>query len=208
MNLPTIFIMFIMGLLPQQPATIAKSPQDFHWDWRDAQELRARESLRNAQMDSADKSAIVEALEPVIRPYLADLGDESQKRLEEEALNTRVKLIDLDRDGTPEVVAQAMVACGASGNCPFWVLQKKPDCYKLLLEDTVETFTVQKTRTNGFSDIVLASHDSAFEQTIDVYRYEGGAYKDAGCYDAVVAVLDGDVIRRLPEPRLKPCSMK
>lgn len=202
------FSLLAICVLLIQAATAVKTPPSFQWNWRDEQELRPAQSLRNAHIAETDRSAIAQVLEKEIRPYLADLGDDSQKRLEEEALSTRIKLIDLDQDGTPEVVAQAMVACGASGNCPFWLLRKKAEGYTLLLEDTVETFTVQKTRTNGFSDIVLASHDSAFEETIDVYRYEGGEYKDVGCYDAVVAVLDGDVIRRLPEPRLKPCSIK
>lgn len=206
MNLPTLVA--ICAMLVQAVAS-AKPMQNFHWNWNDAQSLRPAQSLRNAQMSAGDKSAIAKALEAEIRPYLSDAGDDSQDRLEQEALRTRIKLIDLNEDGTPEVIAQSMVACGASGNCPFWILQKDSSGYKLLLDDNAETFTIQTTRTNGYSDIVLALHDSAFEQTLDVYHYSGGAYKGTpGCYSATVAVLEGGAIRKLAEPRIKACAEK
>lgn len=201
-------ILLSLCVLLVQGATAAKPAQEFHWNWHDAQALRVSDSLRNAQMDASEKSAIATALKAQIRPYLADLGDDSASRLEEEAFSTRVKLIDLNQDGTPEVIAQAMVACGASGNCPFWILRKEAGGYKLLLDDSAETFTIQRARTNGYSDLVLALHDSAFEQTLDVYRYAKDQYADGGCYVATVAVLDDHAIRRLTEPKLTPCQEK
>lgn len=200
-------ILLSLCVLLVQAARPAKPARDFHWNWHDAQALRASDSLRNAQMDANEKSAIAAALKAQIRPYLTDLGDDSASKLEEEAFNTRVKLIDLNQDGTPEVIAQAMVACGASGNCPFWILRKEAGGYKLLLDDSAETFTIQKTRTNGYSDIVLALHDSAFEQTLDVYQYADGEYKGSpGCYSAIVAVMEADGIHQLAEPRVTPCA--
>lgn len=201
-------ILLSLGVLLVQAATAAKSTQEFHWNWHDAQALRVSDSLRNAQMDASEKSAIATALKAQIRPYLADLGDDSASRLDEEAFSTRVKLIDLNQDGTPEVIAQAMVACGASGNCPFWILRKEAGGYKLLLDDSAETFTIQKTRTNGYADLVLALHDSAFEQTLDVYHYAKGEYAGGACYVATVAVLDDHAISRLAEPKLSACQEK
>ncbi len=193
-----------------QAATPTKRARDFQWNWREAQSLRPSDSLRNAQMDASEKSAIAEVLKAQIRPYLEDLGDNSASRLEDEAFSTRVKRVDLNQDGTPEVIAQAMVACGASGNCPCWILQKASGSYKLLLDDSAETFTIQKTRTNGYADLVLALHDSAFQQTLDVYHYARGTYvADAACYVATVAVLEeGAGIRSLAEPQVKRCEQK
>lgn len=200
-------ILLSLYVLLGQAVTPATPAQKLHWNWRDAQALRPSDSLRNAKMGANEKSAIATVLKAQIRPYLADLGDDSASRLEEETFSTRVKMIDLNQDGTPEVIAQSMVACGASGNCPFWILRKQSAGYKLLLDDSAETFTIQKTRTNGYSDIVLALHDSAFEQTLDVYQYAGGEYKGSpGCYSAIFAVMEADGIHQLAEPRVTPCA--
>lgn len=206
MNIPAFLAICTLFVQAARPA---KPVRDFHWNWHDAQALCVSDSLRNAQVSAAEKAAIATVLKVQIRPYLADLGDDSASRLEDEAFSARINLIDLNQDGTPEVIAQAMVACGASGNCPFWIFQKNSGKYKLLLDDSAETFTIQKSRTNGYADIVLALHDSAFEQTLDVYRYTNGAYAaDAGCYVATVAVLDSNAIRRLTEPKLTACQEK
>jgi len=199
------FCWIICALLLQANNAITTS-QAFYWNWKEAQALGVKQSLRNAQMNADDKTAIAKALEKVIQPYLSDAG-EPDDQLQEEALKTRVKQVDLNGDGVPEVIAQAMVGCGASGNCPFWIFQKQSDGYKLLLDDSAETFTIQKTRTNGYSDIVLALHDSEFEQTLDVYHYANGEYKGTtGCYTAIVAVMKDDGIHELAEPRVTPCK--
>ena len=105
---------------------------------------------------------------------MADLEIESETALQKAALNTRVKMIDLNGDGVPEVVAQGMVNCSPTGNCPFWVFQKTVRGYKLLVESYGQTFTVQKTSTNGFRDIVVSMHSSAKESGLTNYRYKDG----------------------------------
>jgi len=168
MDLPELVV--ICALL-MQAATTAKSSSRFHWDWRNSQSLRPAQSLRNVKISENDRTAIMVALDAQIRPDMADYGIESESQLKEEVVSTRIAMIDLNGDGTPEIVAQAMVACGASGNCPFWIFQKQSGGYKLLLEDSAETFTIQKTHTNGYSDIVLGLHDSLFEQSLELYHF-------------------------------------
>jgi hypothetical protein len=60
------------------------------------------------------------------------------------------KMIDLNGDGLPEVVAQGMIGCGATGNCPFGVLRKAKQGYELILKGEAQTFTIQKSNSNGF----------------------------------------------------------
>jgi hypothetical protein len=53
------------------------------------------------------------------------------------ALKTRVKFIDLNGDGSPEVIAQPVgieAGCGATGNCPFWVFERTSTGYKAILK--------------------------------------------------------------------------
>jgi hypothetical protein len=202
MNLPELVVICALSV----QAAAAKSPSSFHWDWQNSQSLRPTQSLRNARMSEGERAAIAAALETRIRPDMADYGIESGSQLKADVMSTRIAMVDLNSDETPEVVAQARVACGASGNCPFWIFQKNSGDYKLMLEDSAETFTIQKTRTNGYSDIVLGLHDSLFEQSLEPYHFAGGEYKDAGCYSATVAVTEDDGVHKLAEPRVTPCT--
>jgi hypothetical protein len=120
----------------------------FQWDWKDSQELKADQSLRNAKLAEQQRDAIAEQL----RPMVADLGFEfgSESELRKAAQDTRIKMIDLNGDGLPEVVAQGMIGCGATGNCPFGVLRKAKQGYELILKGEAQTFTIQKSNSNGF----------------------------------------------------------
>lgn len=194
LHLPLCLLLF-------QMASPVKVSQGFHWDWRDWQELIAAQSLRNAKMSEPDRAAIAKAIEAQIRPDMSDLEIESEKQLAEAVLDTRVKMIDLNHDGTPEVVAQGMAGCSPTGNCSFWVFQKTTHGYKLLLNGFGQTFTVQKASTNGFRDIVVAMQDSASDSGLTLFRYKG-MYHQVACYDANWAPLENGVIHQLKEPRV------
>lgn len=181
------------------------NPESFHWDWRYSQELKADQSLRNAKLTEQSRNAIARAIADQIRPMMADLEIESETELKKKALDTRITLIDLNSDGTPEVVAQGMVSCGATGNCPFWVLRKSEPGYEVLLEGEAQTFTIQGSSTNGFRDIVLSTHGSYSSGGLTNYQYQENAYKDVGCYYNEWTVLEGENVRELKEPRITPC---
>src|SRR6266478_9342650 len=53
--------------------------------------------------------------------------------------------------------------CGATGNCEFCVYRSHRGKYKIILHaDMVNNFCFLKDRTDGYRDLVLWSHDSAF----------------------------------------------
>jgi hypothetical protein len=137
---------------------------------------------------------------------MSDLEIGSEQQLRKVALDTRIKMTDLNDDGVPEVVAQPMAGCRATGNCLFWIFQKALGGYRLLLEGEAQTFTVQKTSTNGFRDIVLGCHASATESVLADNRYKGGVCQDAACYYASWTVLENDKVRELEEPHITPCG--
>lgn len=72
-----------------------------------------------------------------MRSMLADLEVRSQIRskaeLQQKALDTRIALIDLNGDGIPEVIAQAIVGGNPTGNAPLWVLRNRGSVYEVLL---------------------------------------------------------------------------
>lgn len=180
----------------------------FGWDWRASQELLANASLRTAKIPEIDRRAITIAIEEQLRPETDDLEIKSEKELERAALDTRVKRIDLNSDGVAEIVAQGMVNCGATGNCPFWIFQRAGKGYRLLLEDNGQAFTIQPNRTHGYSDIVVRAHGSATQSGLSEYKYNGGRYVREGCYNAEWTILEGEHVRELKEPRITrfPCS--
>jgi hypothetical protein len=185
-------------------AASAQQPQAFHWDWQISQELTYRQSLRDVKIPSREKQAIAAAVIRQLRPVAADLEIQSPDHLKKAALDTRVKLIDLNHDGTPEVIAQSIADCSPTGNCSLWVFQKTRGNYKLLLEGFGQTFTIQKTSTRGYRDIVVAAHSSAAVSGLTNYRYRDGAYHEAGCYSASWHVPEGDAVRMPRAPIVTP----
>ena len=180
----------------------------FQWNWRDKQELTANQSLRNARLAEQRRNALAEAIAEQLRPMMADAGIESESELQEAALDTRIKMTDLNDDGVAEVVGQGMVGCGATGNCPFWVWRKVKQGYELLLEGQAQTFTIQKSSSNGFHDIVLSRHGSYSSGDLTLYQYKEGSYHDVACYGYEWTVLEGEKVRELKEPRITPCGQR
>jgi len=191
-------------LVPQH----ASGSGSFRWNWRDSQELKADESLRNAKLTNNRRKAIADAVADQIRPMMADLEIESESELQKAALDTRIRMVDLNGDGIPEVVAQGMIGCGATGNCPFWVLRNAKQGYELILEGEAQTFTIQKSSSNGFRDIVLSRHGSYSSGDLSHFQFHQDAYEAVGCYDYDWTVLEGEKVRELKEPRITPCNQR
>ena len=122
-------------------------------------------------------------------------------------LDTRVLTTDLNHDGLSEIIAQPVgnEFCSPTGNCPFWVFRKTGSIYKLVLNGLGQTFTLQPNYTNGFRDIVVAMHGSAFDQELKLYRYRNGRYYRESCYDASWQARDNPEVI-LKEPRITPCA--
>ena len=180
---------------------------EFRWNWKSRQELSIEQSLRKAKLPFQRKKLIASAIMEQIRPRMADLEIQSEQELEKIAFDTRVRMIDLDGDGVPEVVAQGqgMAVCGATGNCPFWVFRRVKAGYALILAGVAQTFTIQPSRTR-FRDIVLSRHSSASSGEISQYQYRKGIYEDVGCYDYDWTPWEPDGIRELKEPHITSCS--
>ena len=122
------------------------------------------------------------------------------------ALNTPISFVDLNSDGTPEVIAQGFSiqsGCSPTGNCPLWIFQKKTKGYIVLLDAISQSFTVERNRTNGYRDIVISMHGSAFSSGLNVYKYQEGVYNGVACYEAD---WQSPTEKELKEPLITPCS--
>jgi hypothetical protein len=184
------------------PASVEKSgadiERDFHWDWKNSQEL--------GPADRIDKS---KELSPAERILLTQaIRDQGQKQ---NVLETRVKEIDINGDGHPEVIAQSSSDenCSPTGNCAFWIFERSTKGYVSILSAEAQTFTLQPSKTHGFSDIITGRHASATESELTVFKFDGTEYRDFGCFDANWSALGADgEYRELKRPHISRCGMK
>lgn len=92
---------------------------------------------------------------------------------------------DLNKDGNKEIILRGNSSglCGATGNCGFWIFEKKGKKYRKILSssDYVDISglgeQIQKNETNGYRNILLKGHFTASETTYQHYRFIGGKYK-------------------------------
>ncbi|HEV2134998.1 MAG TPA: hypothetical protein VGR47_12240 [Terracidiphilus sp.] len=157
-----------------------------------------------------DRNALVEIISTQLERDMGDDVAASKQQWRMTAAKTQIKLTDLNSDGVPEIVAQAVgedAGCSPTGNCPIWVFIKTDPGYRVLLRaDSIQTFTIQPTKTNGFRDLVLAMHGSAFDQGLYLYEYSNGKYRNTACYNASWRRRVGDEYQDLKRPDITPCD--
>lgn len=173
--------------------------QSFHWDAKKSHELTSKSAIPfSKELSPADQTLLIRAIAAKLRPAMSELDIHSEKQLLSVAADTRIELIDLDGDRTPEVIAQSsgVETCGAVGNCLFWIFKKTNAGYRSILSDGAQVFSIEDTSTNGFRDVTLGLHDSATESRLFPYRFSNGRYRRRGCYDA-------EWVRQLGGPTLK-----
>jgi hypothetical protein len=207
-------VILCLAILVMPPLLISQSHtknSKFIWN-SEMQELDYRKRLQMAkQLDPAVRAALVKAISRRLRPEMAELEITSEKDLRQIALQSRVKFLDLDEDGTDEVIVQPFgekTPCGATGNCPFWVFARVGESYRLIIDSNAaaEMYRIEPQRTNGFHDIALAIHDSAVERNIFIYQFRGARYRAAKCYDAWWVRSTTD-LKLLKKPIITPCKL-
>lgn len=190
-------------------ATMMLGADDFQWEWRRSDALTSKQALRRTKISTAERASIAKAIATQLTPAMGGMGGRTETELEDTALNTPVKLVDLNGDGTPEVIAQGTPedgGCSPTGNCRFWVFQKSGAEYKPLISlEEIQSFTIQESRLNGFNDLVVKTYVSSAESTLKLLRYNDGRYQEVGCYKADWSA-EGGGSHQLKDPRLAPCG--
>jgi hypothetical protein len=195
------YSLLFVHLLHGQRSGVQSSSPRFHWSLAGAEELNYRDTLAaSSQLSESEKRSLAKIISRLVQPFMDDQDIQSDSDLELLIQKTRVKLVDLNGDGIPEVLLQPsayQLGCGATGNCTLWVFQKRITGYKLILDTRdrdgmggIELITVTQARTRGFRDLILASHISATEKTLELYRFRRDAYKNTECYLANWEYID------------------
>ncbi len=115
------------------------------------------------------------------------------------------KAADLNRDGQMEIMLRGKTVsfCGGVGNCMMWIFEKKGGRYSTLLATTdyVDASEmgsqIRKTRTNGYSDLLLKGHIDAGNTHHVYFNFDGKKYRQGKC------LVDAYVPGSSPDPKGK-----
>jgi hypothetical protein len=209
MTLPRRSLLLAVWIFIEAGSCLAQNPaKRFHWDWHKVEKDNWDSLGQSKALTAKERAGLIKAMASQFRPFMSDMGIESEQRLREAVAQTRIKAVDLSGNGVGEFVAQSVDdrSCSPTGNCEFWVLRQKGNKYSVILHRiATQTFTIQPTLTNGFHDLVLGQHGSATEQELTLYRFDGSKYRRVACYLADWSLLgkDGEYHTR-KEPHLTP----
>ena len=71
----------------------------------------------------------------------------------------------------------------AVGNCEMWIFLRQPGGkIKLLFEAEGTRLVTRDNNDEGFADLVVTFHDTGFESSFTVLRWNKTEYKTVDCY--------------------------
>jgi hypothetical protein len=182
-------------------ATALQAADRFTWDGLKLD--RPTETLSQVHLTEGERVALNAAISASLGAPMPNLS------ADEQAVDVRVKLIDLNGDHIPEVIVHLTGTfwCGATGNCPFRIFRKSGKTYQSLsVEDFGESqgFTVMQHRSGGYLDLIFNRHESAYQQSLLVFKFRDGQYRASDCYEATWESID-DEGAIAKEPTITPC---
>lgn len=126
-------------------------------------------SLTDAPLSRSEREQIYSVLDSV--------GDA------ETILSFQFGSIALANDGSQQILVRGTGPfCGATGNCSMWILVRKAGQLRLGLRTLGQLLIVRNSFTQGFRDIAVGLHNSAFIEQYTQYRWDGSAYSQTDCY--------------------------
>lgn len=137
--------------------------------------------LGKAHVPKSEKDAIVAVVFKDVAPNQCIFPGRS---LQQEIDTIRIARAALHTKAPEQLLVQASDSChcGATGNCAFWVLERRGKGFHVLLEtEMVQEFSVEQSRSNGYLDIMTATHGSAALSGLVLYKFDGKQYGAADC---------------------------
>lgn len=80
---------------------------------------------------------------------------------------------------------------------PFLALSEGPYPKLFLKAVGIQSFAVQKNRSNTRFDLVLGTHDSAMETGLQRFRFDGGRFQVLSESKMFPVCLEGEVFRKI-----------
>lgn len=159
-----------------------------------------------AQEASDPRSALPTAVLSHLLEKYGDMLEPPDEPNEAFALDA---LVDLNADGTAELVVRGRGAMCGAANCPMWIFAGAEGTYHLLLAGlSAVKLTPQAHRTNTYLDVVAIVHGSASQNGRTTYQFDGTKYWPMECLIESYQARDGEGIAvPLKEPLIKriPC---
>lgn len=144
----------------------------YQWNWQSSQGWPLRPNLQTSHLPKAQRDAIFRAS---LNVFLSD--KEWSTRISPESewpkaiWEARIKLMDLDGDGIPEVLLMGGgLESSGDGNSSFRILKKLGNSYKVLYDGTAERVNFDTRRDAKHPIVVLYGHDSAYEGGLELYQ--------------------------------------
>jgi len=105
--------------------------------------------------------------------------------------------IDLNKDGVKEQIIRAKSSpkasfyCGATGNCSTWILSRKGNGYKILLDaGSVKYVEIQAKTTNGYRDLMTRYGSGAMNHYLRTFKFNGKKYQAEKCVEEITNIDD------------------
>jgi hypothetical protein len=159
----------IIAILISGNAATAQHPRD-SWKIKPF-DLKAQlnHSLGDAPLTSNEREQI-----------LRSINDSGQR---EAATDFLVGSITLAKNQSDEIVVRGTKEfCGAPGNCSMWLFVRKGGQLRIALATIGQLLIVQNSVSQGFHNIAIGMHGSAFIEQYQDYRWNGSKYEQTDCY--------------------------
>ncbi|WP_158819706.1 hypothetical protein [Granulicella sp. S156] len=163
-------ILFLLASAAAQVQTGFHEP--YKWNWKLSRGWPAHPTLRTAPLSRAERDAIFKA------SYDAFVSDKNwSERISpgsewhQAIWEARIKLMDLDGDGTPEVLLMGNgLESSGDGNSSFRILKKQGTRYKVILDGIAEQVTLDTRFDPKHPIVALYGHYSASDGDLELYR--------------------------------------
>jgi hypothetical protein len=118
----------------------------------------------------------------------------------------RVSRLSLDSGGHPAILIQGLGTCVGAGanNGPFLLYAKFGQRWDKIFDETGQRVRQMKTTARGWKDLEVWAHNSAYESTRMVYRFDGTRYSPLSCRVVRYTIDEWDKPNR--KPIYEPCD--
>jgi len=116
---------------------------------------------------------------------------------------------DLNGDGQADLLVYGPTGeCGEHGNCPFKIFIKNQGKWSMIMDDWANSLGAGVLTTShlGYRDLLLASDDSSFFWTKNVYQWNGKEYKLAPNTTTYFLVDGKGDLKQVTKARYESCS--